>query len=206
MTPPSPGARLSTSAEELLSGRTRDWSSLVALFGVAGVIVVTGSGPTVLLGLGLLVVAMVTPATVAFVLGQLALLPALEITEPIVLIGTQLALLVVLTEPARSPGRRHALGGTGIAALGLGGLVVVTVPYGLGVTGSLLGLSVGGALYVIHRVTVVRVEMATEQATTPDAGPETAPTQSAPQPSSDTGPAPAATTGTTPAESPESKE
>lgn len=207
MTPSSLGEHLPTSAGELLSGRTRDWSSLIALFGVAGVIVVTGSGPTVLLGVGLLVVAVVTPATVAFVLGQLALLPAVEITEPIVLVGTQLALLVVLTEPARPPGRRQALGGTGVAALGLGGLVVVTVPYGLGVAGSLLGLSVGVALYVIHRVTVVRVEMATESAATADTGPETAPTtQPAAQPSSDTEIAPAATDGTTPAESPESKE
>lgn len=182
MTPSSPDGRPSRLRIESLSEHTADLSSLAALLLIAGVLGLSGSGQGLLIGLGLLVGAVFTPATIGFVLGQLALLPTLGTTDTTLLVVTQLGLLVVLTEPARPSGRRQALGTTGIAFLGLGGIVVVTLPYGLSATGGILVSSVGVAVYIIYRVAMVRVEGVTAQTTGPEESTQvSAPTQAVEQ-------------------------
>ncbi|TKX87539.1 hypothetical protein EXE43_02655 [Halorubrum sp. SS5] len=135
----------------------RDSSSLVALLVVAGAVLTTGSVRTAVLAAPFLLAALPTPSSVAFAVGQLAVLPTVSITDAAAVAITQLALLVVLTEPARRRESPYAVGATLVAAVGLAGLVAVGLRYGLAVTGGLLCLAVICGTYLVRRVTLVRL-------------------------------------------------
>lgn len=149
---------------ESVSQRMCDWNSVAALLVVAGKILLNGSGRSVLLAIPLLILATLTPATVGFAAGQLALLFSLSVGDTIALVIAQLALLVVLTEPARTHGIPRVIGTTLVAYLVLGGVFASSLSYGLVVTGGLLGLTVAVGTYVIYRVTVVQLGMVTDDA------------------------------------------
>jgi hypothetical protein len=140
-----------------LSTVARDGSSLVALLVVTGTVLATGSVRTIALAAPFLLAALPTPAPVAFAAGQLAVLPTVSVEDAAAAAVAQLALLVVLTEPARTVGNAYAVGATLVAAVGLAGLFAVSLPYGLVVTGGLLCLAVASGTYLVRRVTLVRL-------------------------------------------------
>jgi hypothetical protein len=140
----------------------RDGSSLVALLVVAGTVLATGSVRAVALAVPFLLVAIPAPSPVAFAAGQLAVLPTVTVEDTVAAAITQVALLAVLVEPARTRGSAYAAGATLVAYLGLVGLVVVSLPSGRLVAGGLLGVAVGCGTYLAHRVTLVRLGLVSE--------------------------------------------
>ncbi|RLM60088.1 hypothetical protein, partial [Halorubrum sp. Atlit-26R] len=129
----------------------------VALLVVAGTGLATGSVRPVALVTPFLLASLPTPSPVAFAAGQLAVLPTVSVEDTAAAVAAQLALLVVLTEPARTVGRAYASGATLGAAVGLAGLFAVGLRYGLVVTGGLLCLAVACGVYIARRVTLVRL-------------------------------------------------
>ncbi|ELZ42642.1 hypothetical protein C463_10620 [Halorubrum californiense DSM 19288] len=147
-----------------LSAVARDAGSLVALLVVAGVVLVTGSVRAMALAAPFLLAALPTPSPVAFAAGQLAILPTVSVEDAAAAAVAQLALLVVLTEPARTVGSAYALGATLLAAVGLTGVVTVSLRYGLVGTGGLLCLAVACGVYLARRVTLVRLGLVGDDA------------------------------------------
>lgn len=74
----------------------------------------------------------------------------------------QLALLVVLVEPARTGKNLYAIGATLVAYVGLVTLVVVSLPPGVFVAGGLLCLAAACGTYLARRVTLVRLGLVTD--------------------------------------------
>lgn len=157
MTTPSLGEDWRDLSAGSLSTVARDGSSLVALLVVAGTVLATGSVRAVALAVPFLLAALPTPSPVAFAAGQLAILPTVSVEDAAAAAVAQLALLVVLTEPARAVGSAYAVGATLVAAVGLAGLFAGGLRYGLVVTGGLLCLAVACGTYLARRVTLVRL-------------------------------------------------
>lgn len=152
--------------------RARDWGSVLGL-GLVAVTLVTASASLPLISLAVVSVAgVVRSAPLAFVLGQTALIPVVSGISPLVGV-TQLGLLAVLTEPARSPRDPTTLVVTTISWIGL--LLLVVGPSdqtGL-VTGGLIVLAVGVGVYVTYRATLVRLNLVSPAEPTADTTVET---------------------------------
>lgn len=152
--------------------RARDWGSALGL-GLVAVTLVTKSGSLPLASLAVLTVAgVVGSASLAFVLGQIALIPVLSSISPLVGVA-QLGLLAVLTEPARSPRDPTTFVVTTISWVGLLLLVVGRSDQGMLVTGGLIVLAVGAGVYVTYRITLVRLNLVTPAEPADDATVET---------------------------------
>lgn len=149
--------RWQRSGADLPSPVARDTGSLAALVVVAGTILATGSVRASALALPFLLATIPTPSTLSFAAGQLAILPTISVEDSVTLAIAQLALLVVLTEPARTRGISHAVGATFVAYVGLVALLAVGFRYSLSVAGGLLCLAVACATYLVHRTTLVRL-------------------------------------------------
>lgn len=156
----------SISAATIGSHFTRD------RFGIGGLLVVLSvalaTGPTrgaVLAGL-LVCSSLFLPSTLAFVAGQLALATTATVGDGVAVGIAQLALLVVLTEPARDQSIPHALVGTLLAYLVLVGVVAVGLREGLLAAGGLLCLTVTLGVYFARRATLVRLELVDAEAKT----------------------------------------
>ncbi|WP_434522757.1 hypothetical protein [Halorubrum sp. AS12] len=149
--------------------RARDWGSIFGL-GLVAVTLVSLSPSLPIASLVVLGVAgVVTSAPLAFVLGQLALIPVLSGLSPAVGVA-QLGLLAVLTERARSSRDTTTLMVTSLGWVALIALVVGTSEQGMLITGGLLALAVAGSVYLTYRVTLVRLDLVTpaEPADNPD--------------------------------------
>ena len=164
MTAPSPVENWRGPTVSSLLTVARDAASLVALLVVAGTVLATGSLRAVALATPFLLAALPTPSPAAFAAGQLAVLPTVSVEDVAAAAVAQLALLVVLTEPARTVGNAYAVGATLVAAVGLAGLFAVSLPYGLVVTGGLLCLAVASGTYLVRRVTLVRLGLVADEA------------------------------------------
>lgn len=164
MTTPSSGGDWRRPSAGSLSTLARDGSSLVALLVVGGTVLATGSVRAAVLAVPFLLATLPTPSPVAFAAGQLAVLPTVSVEDAAVVAVTQLALLVVLTEPARTVGSAYAVGATLVAAVGLAGLFAVGLRYGPVVTGGLLCLAVACGTYLARRVTLVRLGLVGDDA------------------------------------------
>ena len=156
-------------AKSLVTIRARDGVSLGALAVVTGGSVFAGGDQATIAALGGLLLACILPALPAYGLGQLALVSTgPELASPL-FIGGQAALLVVLFEPLR----RHRLPGGYIRlllALGLcTGAVVASYQRGLVITGGLLCLVVGAAVYLRRRLTMVQLDLVSTASSRPAA-------------------------------------
>lgn len=158
--------------------RIRDPVSLLGLVTVLALILVVGPLPAVGLSALLLLVAAFLPSPLAFVAGQLALLPALSITDPVAVGVSQLALLAVLTEPARSQHVYAAVIATLLAYAVMVGLLVIGLRRGLVVAGGLVCLAVALGTYLVRRVTLVRLGLVADEP--PSETPDGDDTQTAP--------------------------
>ncbi|EMA58398.1 hypothetical protein C469_13185 [Halorubrum lipolyticum DSM 21995] len=137
--------------------RVRDPVSLLGLVTVLAVVLVVGPLPAVGLSVLLLLVAAFVPSPLAFVAGQLALLPGLTSTDLVAVGVSQLALVAVLTEPARSQNAYAAVAGTLLAYAVLAALLVIGLRRGPLVAGGLVCLAVAFGTYLARRVTLVRL-------------------------------------------------
>ncbi|WP_271966554.1 hypothetical protein [Halorubrum ezzemoulense] len=137
--------------------RARDPVSIGALVILLGVIAITGMTRELLIAVPLLLVAGVLPAPIAFATGQLAVFPTISLEATLLVGVTQLALLCVLTEPAR----RHQRWAVFIGTLPTYGLLVAVVAIGLReglvVAGGLLCVAVIVGTYLARRVTLVQL-------------------------------------------------
>ena len=137
--------------------RARDPVSIGGLLILFGVTAITGTPRELLIAVPLLLVAGMIPAPLAFVAGQLAIFPTITLEDTLLVGVTQLALLCVLTEPAR----RHQHWAVFIYTLPAYGLLVGVVAIGLReglvVAGGLLCVAVAGGTYLARRVTLVRL-------------------------------------------------
>lgn len=152
--------------------RARDWGSALGL-GLVAVTLVTASASLPLVSLAVLSVAgVVGSAPLAFVLGQIALIPVISGISPLAGVA-QLGLLAVLTEPARSPRDSTTFVVTTISWVGLLLLVVGRSDQRGLVTGGLVALAVGAGVYVTYRVTLVRLNLVSSAEPADDATVET---------------------------------
>jgi hypothetical protein len=133
----------------------RDWVSGIGLLGVGAALLSASSTSPVGSLLILALAGVVRSSPGAFVIGQIALLPSLTAVSPMAGVA-QLGLLAVVTEPTRDPVDPLALSAAVVSFGGLIGLVVVRAESPL-IVGGLVCLAVGGSLYGIHRVTLVRL-------------------------------------------------
>jgi hypothetical protein len=140
-----------------IRSRIADPFSVGGLLVVFGVVVTLGTTREAVLAAALLAVAIFLPPTLAFVAGQLALASAVTLADGVAVALAQLALLVVLTEPARGRSVPLALGGTLVAYAALLGVVAVGLREGLLAAAGLLCLAVAVGTYLAHRVTLVRL-------------------------------------------------
>ncbi|MFD1570485.1 hypothetical protein [Halorubrum laminariae] len=129
----------------------------MSLLAVCVVGAVAGTVDTLVVTLPLLVVAFVVPAPLAFVAGHLALIPTIGTADTLLFGVVQIALLILLTEPARQHHVTSAMATTGVAYLALGGGIVLWFQRDLWVTGVLLCLIVAGGTYLMRRITLVRL-------------------------------------------------
>lgn len=140
--------------------RARDWGSALGL-GLVVVTLVTASASLPVASLAVLGVAgVVGSAPLAFVLGQIALIPVINSISPLAGVA-QLGLLAVLTEPARLPRDTATSGLTTTSWAALLALVVGISDQGVLVTGGLVALTVAAGVYVTYRVTLVRLNLVT---------------------------------------------
>lgn len=150
-------------------GRARDWGSIFGL-GLVAAALVSLSPSLPIASLAVLGVAgVVSSAPLAFVLGQLALIPVLSGLSPAVGVA-QLGLLAVLTERARSSRDTTTLV---VTSLGWGALIALVVgisEQGMLIAGGLVALAVAGSVYLTYRGTLVRLDLVTpaEPADNPD--------------------------------------
>ena len=142
----------------------RDPFSIAGLLVVFGVVEATGSTRWTLLTAGLLGGAVFLPSTIAFVAGQFALISAVTIDDPIAVAVAQIALLIVLTEPARDQSVPAVIGATVVAYAGLLGVIAVGLRDGLLVAGGLLCVVVALATYLTRRVTHVSLGLVDAEA------------------------------------------
>ncbi|MEZ3163917.1 hypothetical protein ABNG03_03350 [Halorubrum sp. RMP-47] len=154
--------------DDPLSFVARDLGGLAALVLVAATLLATGSTREALVALPFLLAAVLTPSTVAFAAGQLAVLPVLSVENVVAQAVAQVALLVVLTEPARTRDILYAAGVTLVATVGLVALLAASLRYGLVVTGGLLCLTVACGTYLTRRLTLVRLGLISDDES-PDA-------------------------------------
>jgi hypothetical protein len=145
------------SVESFVSPRARDPVSIGGLLIVFGVITITGTTRDLLIAAPLLLAAGVIPAPIAFVAGQLAVVPTITLEDTLLVGVTQLALLCVLTEPARGQKLWAAFIGTLLAYGLLVGVVAIGFREGLVVAGGLLCGTVAVGTYLARRVTLVRL-------------------------------------------------
>lgn len=157
MTDPDTLTSQSRRPSAIISVRSRDLLSGVGLVITLWVALMSGSTESVV-SAGLLIGgAFVVPAPLAFVAGQLALLPAVTIEEILPLAIAQSALLLVITEPARQRGIPTVVAGTIIGYGGFVGIVLLGLQQGLMTAGGLLCAVVAGGTYFIRRATLVRL-------------------------------------------------
>ena len=171
MTAPSPVENWRGPTVSSLLTVARDAASLVALLVVAGTVLATGSLRAVALATPFLLAALPMPSPAAFAAGQLAILPTVSVEDVAAAAVAQLALLVVVTEPARAVGNAYAAAATLVAAVGLAGLFAAGLRYGLVVAGGLLCLAVGCGVYLARRVTLVRLGLVGDDAASADGEP-----------------------------------
>lgn len=143
--------------------RVRDPVSLLGLVTVLAVVLVVGPLPAVGLSVLLLLIAAFVPSPLAFAAGQLALLPALTSTDLVAVGISQLALIAVLTEPARSQKTYSAIAATLLAYVVLVSLLVIGLRRGLLVAGGLVCLAVAFGTYLARRVTLVRLGLVDDE-------------------------------------------
>lgn len=141
----------------LVTLRARDGISLVGLLIVGGVVVATGTPRDLIVAVPLVLAAGVLPSPLAFAAGQLALVPSLTPDTTLAIGVTQLALLVVLTEPARDHAFRPAIVATAGVYAALLGLLFVGFRESLLVAAGMLCLAVAGGTYLARRMTLVRL-------------------------------------------------
>lgn len=154
----------STWAATIGSRFARDRFGVGGLLVVLGVALATGTTRGAVLA-GLLVCgSFFLPATLAFVAGQLALAATATVGDGVAVGLAQLALLVVLTEPARDRSVPLALVGTFLASLVLVGVVAVGLREGLLAAGGLLCLTVALGVYLVRRATLVRLGLVDAEA------------------------------------------
>lgn len=166
----------------------RDPAGLAALIIVAATVVVMGTPRQSLLVLPALLVAGFVPSTAAFAAGQLAVFPILSVGDGLALAVAQLALLVVVTEPARTRAVPFAAGMTLVAAAGLALLVVAGLQSGPFVASGAVCIVVVGGTSLACRLTRVQLGLVTPDApadassrvTTETAVDSSAPDRSAP--------------------------
>ena len=146
------------------SAVARDPFSVAGLLAVFAVVQSTGADRWTVFAAVLLGGAVFLPSTIAFVAGQFALIPAVTIDDQVAIAVAQIALLIVLTEPARDRSVPVVIGATAVAYAGLLGVIAVGLRDGLLVAGGLLCLSVALGTYLVHRVTLVRLGMVDAEA------------------------------------------
>ena len=152
--------------------RARDWGSVFGLGLVAAALVSLSPLPPIASLAVLGVAGVVSSAPLAFVLGQLALIPVLSGLSPAVGVA-QLGLLAVLTERPRSSRDTTTLVVTSLGWVALIALVVGTSEQGMRITGGLLALAVAGSVYLTYRVTLVRLDLVTSAEPADDPDPKT---------------------------------
>ena len=148
--------------DAVLARSGRDWLSIAGLLTVAATTLLLGTLGELVLVMPLLLAALVVSPTLGFAAGQLALIPTVTIEQPLALGVTQLALLVVLTEPARMRGERSVVVGTILATLGLSAVVGVGLRWGLVEASLILICVVAGGVYLFHRVSRVQLGLVTQ--------------------------------------------
>lgn len=142
----------------LVSVQARDRVSLIGLLVVLSVVAATGTTRDLVVAVPLVVAAGLLPPPLAFVVGQLAVVPSLTLDATLAVGGTQFALLVVLTEPARDRAFRPATVATAGAYAVLLGILAAGLRESLLVAGAVLCLAVIVGTYLARRVTLVRLE------------------------------------------------
>ncbi|CDK39397.1 hypothetical protein [Halorubrum sp. AJ67] len=135
----------------------RDPLGVAGLLVVFGAVLATGTGRDAVLAGVLLCVALLLPASLAFVVGQLALSVAVTVEDRIAVGVAQLALLVVLTQPARDRSLPNAVVGTLAAYAVLLGVVAVGLRESHFAAAGLLCLAVALGTYLARRLTLVRL-------------------------------------------------
>lgn len=146
--------------------RVRDPVSLLGLVAVLAVTLIVGTLPAIGLSVLLILVAVFLPSSLAFVAGQLALLPALTVADPVAVGVSQLALLAVLTEPARTRNAYSAVVGTVLAYVVIVALLLVGLRRGPVVAGGLVCLAVAFGTYLVRRITLVRLGLVGDEPAT----------------------------------------
>lgn len=145
------------SSRSLISLRARDWLSVGSLFVVFTLVGRSGTPSDLVLAFALFAIAVVVPAPLAFIVGHLAVLPTITAEDTLLFGLAQIGLLIVLTEPARRDGVVSVMALTGLGYLGLVGVVVAGLQRDLLVAGSLLCIAVVGGVYLMRRITLVRL-------------------------------------------------
>ncbi|MUW14130.1 hypothetical protein GJ633_05245 [Halorubrum sp. CBA1125] len=158
-----PGPR-SVAAADLVSPSARDPLGVVGLLVVLGVTLTTGMVRGAVLAGVLVCVAFLLPSTLAFVVGQLALATTATLADGLAVGLAQLALLAVLTEPARDRSVPLAIAGTFGAYAVLLGVVAVGLRESLAAAGGLLCLAVALGAYLARRATLVRLGLVDAEA------------------------------------------
>lgn len=151
----------------------REWPAIRrGPIGATGVVIAAGScvlfagQPGVVAGVGVLVGGLLLPAPVAF---GVALAGVLLLAEPASLVGvgvgaTLMSIFVDVAITYPQPVRRHILIGMLTAGLILGAVTATTVgSWPLGQVSGVVGVTIGGSIYVFHRLTRVKLGLETER-------------------------------------------
>lgn len=151
----------SLEGETFLAVRARDGLSIVSLIAVFGMVVSMGDLSDAVIVTPLFVAALFVPSVLAFAAGQLALLPTVTVEDTLAVGITQVALLLVLVEPARKGVSRTVIVGTaftyGVLSVG----VVVGLGWGSLAAGTVLVGTVAIVIYLLHRLVLVRFGLVT---------------------------------------------
>ncbi|GAB6878829.1 hypothetical protein JCM17823_11030 [Halorubrum gandharaense] len=161
---------------------TRDLPSAVALLVFVAVGYTAGGVTGGVAAVAAALVALVAPVTGGFAVGQLALLAMVTIDDVQWVVVTQLALVVLLTEPARERNATRVTVATLVAFGLLAGVIGVGLQRSLVAAAGGVGLAVAAGLYTAHRYERVRLGLvdgepnAESTTTTGDADGATTPT------------------------------
>lgn len=146
-------------------GFARDLPSSTGILVLSAIVLLSGDPITVVIAIPLLVASMFATPLVAFLLGQLSLLPVIEPVATVPLVVAQCGLFVILTEPARDAAAWRLLAATGVWLLGLTGVLVITIPWGLPYVAALLVTIVATGVYLFHRLTLLGLGLVSPTAT-----------------------------------------
>lgn len=155
-----------------MSLRARDPLSLlglgfvvVSLLAVQPVQTIVADAPRLVIIGSILIGALVLPALPAFLLGQVALVPLFSVTITPEFALAQAGLACLLFEPAREYELRLLVGLTVVVGSILAVGTFVASTRGLVTAGLILFVTVGTGVYLLHRLTLVRLGQVTR---TPD--------------------------------------